>query len=82
MAMGATYQELAADGSSPLCPLIHLDDTDGIGWLFDWFTRLFARWQIQLDEQQAADWHEALELARSQGLRNLRCSQISSSSRA
>ena len=70
-AMGATYQELAADGSSPLCPLIHLDDTDGIGWLFDWFTRLFARWQIQLDEQQAADLTEALELARSQGLRNL-----------
>jgi len=70
-AMGATYQELAADGSSPLCPLIHLDDPDGIGWLFDWFTRLFARWQIRLDEQQAADLTEALELAKSLGLRTL-----------
>ncbi len=69
--MGATYQELAADGPSPLCPLIHLDDPDGIGWLFDWFTRLFARWQIRLDEQQAADLTEALELAKSLGLRTL-----------
>jgi type IV secretion system protein VirB4 len=70
-AMGAVYQELAADGSSPLCPLLHLDDPDGIAWLFDWFTRLFARWQIQLDEQQAADLTEALELAKSQGLRTM-----------
>jgi type IV secretory pathway VirB4 component len=70
-AMSAGYQELAADGSSPLCPLVHLDDPGGIGWLFDWFMRLFARWQIQLDEQQAADLTEALELARSQGLRTM-----------
>ena len=71
-AMGAVYRELAADGSSPLCPLAHLDDPDGIGWLFDWFTRLFARWQIQLDEQQAVDLTEALELAKSLGLRTLK----------
>ncbi len=70
-AMGAIYHELAADGSSPLCPLAHLDDPDGIGWLFDWFRRLFFRWQIHLDEAQTADLTEALALARSQGLRTL-----------
>jgi type IV secretion system protein VirB4 len=70
-AMGAIYHELAADGSSPLCPLAHLDDPDGIGWLFDWFRRLFLRWQIHLDEVQTTDLTEALELARSQGLRTL-----------
>jgi type IV secretion system protein VirB4 len=70
-AMRAIYHELAADGSSPLCPLAHLDDPDGIGWLFDWFRRLFLRWQMHLDEAQTADLTEALELARSQGLRTL-----------
>jgi type IV secretion system protein TrbE len=70
-ALGATYQELAADGSSPLCPLAHLDDENGVGWLFDWFTRLFARWQFVLDEAQAADLTEALELAKTMNLRTL-----------
>jgi type IV secretion system protein VirB4 len=70
-AMRAIYHELAADGSSPLCPLAHLDDPDGIGWLFDWFRRLFLRWQIHLDEAQTTDLTESLELARSQGLRTL-----------
>jgi len=70
-ALGAAYQELAADGSSPLCPLACLDDEDGVGRAFDWFTRLFARWQITLDEAQAADLSAALELARSQKLRSL-----------
>ena len=70
-AMGATYHELAAEGSTPLCPLAHLDDPDGIGWLSEWFRRLFLRWQIQLDEAQTADLTEALELARSQRLRTL-----------
>src|SRR5260370_15362159 len=69
--MGEIYHELAADASSPLSPLAHLDDPDGIGWLFDWFRRLFFRWQIHLDEEQTADLTEALELARSQGLRTL-----------
>ena len=45
-ALGATYIELAADNSSPLAPLRHLDDENGAGWLFDWFTRLFQRWDI------------------------------------
>ena len=69
--MGAIYHELAADGSSPLCPLAHLDDPGGIGWLFDWFRRLFLRWQIHLDEAQTTDLTESLELAQSQGLRTL-----------
>ncbi len=70
-ALGANYQELAADGSSPLCPLVHLDDDDGTGWLFDWFMRLFARWQLVLNEAQVADLTEALELAKSMSLRTM-----------
>jgi len=70
-AIGAKYIELAADNSSPLSPLGHLDDENGVGWLFDWFTRLFARWSIALDEIQAADLMSALELARQLGIRNL-----------
>jgi type IV secretion system protein TrbE len=70
-ALGATYIELAADNSSPLSPLRHLDDENGVGWSFDWFTRLFARWDISLDEVQAADLISALDLAKAQGIRNL-----------
>ncbi|HEX4209356.1 MAG TPA: hypothetical protein VHY56_03110, partial [Candidatus Binataceae bacterium] len=70
-AMGANYIELAADNSSPLNPLRHLDDENGVGWLFDWFTRLFVRWGIALDEVQASDLLSALELARHLGIRNL-----------
>jgi type IV secretory pathway VirB4 component len=54
-ALDATYIELAADESSPLAPLRHLDDENGSGWLFDWLSRLFQRWDISLDEVQAAD---------------------------
>jgi type IV secretion system protein TrbE len=70
-ALGATYSELAADHSSPLAPLGHLDDENGVGWLFDWFTRLFRRWSIELDEVQAADLTSALELAQAAGIRAL-----------
>jgi type IV secretion system protein VirB4 len=70
-AMGARYIELAADNSSPLCPLQHLDEVDGIGWIFDWLTRLFTRWQIQLNEKQATDLTRAIELAKTQKLRTL-----------
>jgi len=70
-ALGVAYQELAADGSSPLCPLVHLDDENGVGSLFDWFTRLFRRWDLTIDEVQAADLTSALELAKTQGIRSL-----------
>jgi type IV secretion system protein TrbE len=70
-ALGATYIELAADNSSPLAPLRHLDDDNGSGWLFDWFTRLFQRWDIRLDEVQAADLISALDLAKAQDIRTL-----------
>ncbi len=70
-ALNADYRELAAGGSSPLCPFAHLDDVDGIGWIFDWFTRLFARWQIELTETQIQDLTRALELAKSQRLRSM-----------
>jgi type IV secretion system protein VirB4 len=70
-ALGAVYHELAADGSLPLCPLTHLDDEDGISWLFNWFRRLFLRWQIVLNEVQSTDLSEALEQAKGDGLRTL-----------
>jgi type IV secretion system protein TrbE len=70
-ALGATYIELATDNSSPLAPLRHLDDENGAGWLFDWFRRLFQRWDIQLDEVQAADLISALDLAKAQGIRTI-----------
>jgi type IV secretory pathway VirB4 component len=70
-ALGATYIELAADNSSALAPLRHLDDENGLGWCFDWFSRLFLRWDLSLNEAQAADLTSALELAKSQGIRSL-----------
>jgi type IV secretion system protein TrbE len=70
-ALGGTYIELATDASTALCPLQFLDLPNGEAFLFDWFTRLFARWQIQLDERQAADLTEALELAKATGLRTM-----------
>jgi type IV secretory pathway VirB4 component len=70
-ALGATYIELASDNSSSLNPLRHLDDENGAGWLFDWFTRLFQRWDIALDEVQAADLTSALDLAKQAQIRNL-----------
>jgi type IV secretion system protein VirB4 len=70
-ALGADYRELAADGSSPICPLEYLDHENGVARLFDWFVRLFARWDIQLDEVQVADLTEALETAKSERLRTM-----------
>ncbi|HVN90977.1 MAG TPA: hypothetical protein VMT61_14270 [Candidatus Binataceae bacterium] len=71
-ALGADYRELAADGSSPLCPLAHLDDADGLGWVLDWFMRLFARWpELALDETAMQDLTRALELAQTLRLRTL-----------
>ena len=70
-ALGGTYIELATDARSALCPLQFLDQPNGETFLFDWFTRLFARWQIQLDERQAADLTEALALAKATGLRTM-----------
>jgi type IV secretion system protein TrbE len=70
-AIGATYQELATDGSSPLCPFIYLDDADGTGWLFEWFRRLFKRWEITLTERETTDLTEALRLAKQLGVRTM-----------
>jgi type IV secretion system protein VirB4 len=70
-ALEADYRELTVDESSPLCPLEFLNDEIGMSWLFDWLSRLFARWQILLDERQAADLTRALTLAQSQGIRSI-----------
>jgi len=42
-----------------------------VGSLFDWFTRLFRRWDLIIDEVQAADLTSTLELAKTQGIRSL-----------
>jgi type IV secretion system protein TrbE len=71
-ALGGAYLEPGDLDSPPLCPFIHLDEPEGLGLTFDWFSRLFARWpDIHLDEVQTADLTRALELAKSQGLRNM-----------
>jgi len=71
-ALGGTYLELATDKSSPLCPFQWIDCEDGINWLFDWFTRLFARWLSKLiDEREAADLTEALTIAKGAGVRTM-----------
>jgi type IV secretion system protein VirB4 len=70
-ALGGTYIELAADNSSPLCPFQWLDVENGTAWLFDWFVRLFKRWALDLNAEQAADLRTALALAKFQQLRRL-----------
>jgi type IV secretion system protein VirB4 len=70
-AMGGTYIELAIDNSSPLCPFQSLDADDGTAWLFDFFVRLFSRWQIELNERQAADLAKAIELAKLSDVRTM-----------
>jgi len=70
-AMGGEYIELANDDSSPLCPFQSLDADDGPTWLFDWFTRLFSRWQIEINERQAAELAKAIELAKLSDVRTM-----------
>src|SRR6266851_5717984 len=70
-AMGGEYVELATDSSSPLCPFQSLNTDDGTAWLFDWFTRLYARWQIDINERQAADLAKAIELAKLSDVRTM-----------
>src|SRR5260370_15108050 len=71
-ALCGTYLELATDHSSPLCPFQRIDCEDGITWLFDWFTRLFARWSGKLiDEREGADLTEALTIAKGAGVRTM-----------
>jgi type IV secretion system protein TrbE len=70
-AMGGEYIELATDSSSPLCPFQSLDADNGTAWLFDWFTRLYARWQIDINERQAADLAKAIELAKLSDVRTM-----------
>jgi type IV secretion system protein TrbE len=69
-AMGGDYIELATDNSSPLCPF-QWTGAENQSWLFDFFVRLFQRWQIELNERQAADLTTALELAQSTGIRTM-----------
>jgi type IV secretory pathway VirB4 component len=71
-ALDGTYIELAADETSALCPFQFLDQPNGVAFLFEWFSRLFKRWGFDLNERQAADLTEALELAKTDGMRQMR----------
>jgi type IV secretion system protein TrbE len=71
-AMGATYHELASDGSSPLCPFVYLDDPDGLTWTFEWLRRLFKRWDIALTATETSDLTEALAVAQQLDLRRIK----------
>jgi type IV secretion system protein VirB4 len=71
-ALDGTYIELATDNSSPLCPFQFLELPNGLAFLFDWFSRLFNRWGFELDERQAADLTEALDIAKASGIRHMR----------
>jgi type IV secretion system protein VirB4 len=71
-ALGGTYVELATDNSSPLCPFQWIERDDGITWLFDWFSRLFARWLDNLvNAREAAELTEALTIAKATGVRTM-----------
>ena len=71
-ALYGNYLELATDHSSPLCPFQWIERDDGITWLFDWFSRLFARWIDNLiDAREAADLTEALTIAKATGVRTM-----------
>jgi type IV secretion system protein VirB4 len=70
-ALGGAYIELATDASRPLCPFQWIEIENGTAWLFDFFARLFQRWQIEINERQAADLVTALELAKASGIRTM-----------
>ena len=69
--LGADYFDVGNTGRGALCPLACLDDEGGLGWLDAWFERLFARWDLQLDERQAEDFQWSLREARRTGVRTL-----------
>lgn len=69
--LNADYRDVGGDDTPPLCPLAVLDQPSGLEWLFDWFSRLFTRWQLTLNEVQAADLTRALEQAQQHGFRKL-----------
>ena len=69
--LGADYFDVGNTGGGALCPLACLDDEGGLEWLDAWFERLFARWDLQLDERQAEDFQWALREARRRGVRTL-----------
>lgn len=69
--LGATYYDMGAMDSPPLCPLALLDQPNGIEWLDGWFERLFARWKLETDERQAEEFQFCLREARRTGVRTL-----------
>jgi type IV secretory pathway VirB4 component len=70
-ALRADYYELAVEGCRPLCPLRFVELPGGLEWLLAWFTRLFARWQMELSARQVAELERCLRLAADQKLRSM-----------
>ena len=69
--LDATYRDMGAADTPALCPLAFLDDPNGLEWLSGWFERLFARWNLELNERQFEDFQDSLREARRTGVRNL-----------
>jgi type IV secretion system protein TrbE len=67
----ADYRDMGAQDTPPLCPLAFLDQADGLEWLFGWFERLFARWNLELDERQSEEFAFCLREARRTGVRTI-----------
>jgi type IV secretory pathway VirB4 component len=69
--LGAEHHDLGVPNSQPLCPLVFLDQPNGIEWLSGWFERLFARWDLKLRERAFEDFTDALRKAQREGVRTL-----------
>jgi type IV secretory pathway VirB4 component len=69
--LGADYREVGDPDSPALCPLAMLDQPDGLDWLEGFFERLFLRWKLELDEQQAEEFSYRLREARRLGIRTI-----------
>jgi type IV secretion system protein TrbE len=70
--LGADYHDVGSEDSPGINPLAMLDEPNGHQWLLDWFTRIFARWQIDLKADQIDNLANALYNAKKNGDRSLR----------
>jgi type IV secretion system protein TrbE len=67
----ADYRDIGSEDTPPLCPLALLDQPGGLEYLYGWFERLFARWNLELDEEQAEEFAFRLREAQRTGVRTL-----------
>ena len=67
----ADYHDMGAEDTPALCPLAFLDRPNGLEYLYGFFERLFAQWNLELDERQSEEFAFALREARRTGVRTL-----------